>query len=146
MTLTTLKKRLNLAGQKKNDGIEQEALSAYEEAVSLYHGDYLEEYAFEDWIVTEREHLKLLYTRTLFEMADIYAGQSRYLEAAETLEKVPYSEVSDDQFLYNLTNYYILGGNRGKAIKRFKHYRSIMVSELGTEPAPAIAALIKKDN
>lgn len=131
---------------KKNDGIEQEALSAYEEAVSLYHGDYLEEYAFEDWIVTEREHLKLLYARTLFEMADIYAGQSRYLEAAETLEKVPYSEVSDDQFLYNLTNYYILGGNRGKAIKRFKHYRSIMVSELGTEPAPAIAALIKKDN
>lgn len=130
---------------KRIDGAEQEALNAYEEAVSLYRGDYLDEYAFEDWIVAERERLKSLYTRTLFEMAEIYAGRSRYIEAAETLEKAPYSEVSDDQFLYNLINYYILGGSRGKAIKRFKHYRSIMVSELGAEPDPAIAGLIKKD-
>ncbi len=135
------------AGQKEHiDGNIEEALNLYEQTVSLYRGDYLEEYVFEDWIINERERLKLLYTRTLFEMADIYASRSSYLEAAETLEKVPYSEVSDDQFLYNLTNYYIMGGNRGKAIKRFKHYRSIMVSELGTEPDPAIAALIKKDN
>lgn len=137
--------KVKLGREKKIDGAEQEALSAYEEAVSLYHGGYLEEYAFEDWIVAERERLKSLYTRTLFEMAEIYAARSMYREAAEILEKVPYSEVSDDQFLYNLVNYYILGGNRGKAIKRFKHYRSIMVSELGTEPDPAIAALIKKD-
>ncbi len=137
---------LKEAQKKHANGYIKEALDLYEHAVSLYRGDYLEEYVFEDWITSERDRLKAMYTRALFKLAEIYAARSMYLEAAETLEKAPYSEVSDDQFLYNLTKYYILGGNRGKAIKRFKHYRAIMISELGTEPEPAIAALIKKEN
>lgn len=129
--------------EKYLDGYQDEALSAYKEAVTLYRGDYLEEYSFEDWVIQEQERLKSLYTRTLFDLAEIWAKRSKYLDAAETLEKIPYSEACDDHFLYKLVTYYILAGSKSKAIKRFKHYRSIMISELGAEPDPSIAELFK---
>jgi DNA-binding SARP family transcriptional activator len=127
-------------------GNEEEAISCYEKAISLYHGDYLEEYTYEDWITEERERLRALYTKALIELADLLADCGKYIEAAETLEKTPRAEVSDDNFLYKLVNYYILAGSRSKAIRRFQHYRAIMVSELGIEPGPSIEWLFNQSS
>ncbi len=138
------KEAIKTARKHLLSGNEEKAIPCYEKAILLYHGDYLEEYTYEDWITEERERLRALYTKALIELADLLADRGKYIEAAETLEKTPRSEVCDDHFLYKLVNYYILAGSRSKAIRRFQHYRAIMVSELGIEPGPSIEWLFNQ--
>lgn len=135
---------LSLARRYLSDGFVEEAKHYFDKAVSIYKGDYLEEYTYEDWIIDERERLKNVFTKALTDYAEILAKEGCYLEAAEVLEKTPRTEVLDDQFIYKLVNYYILARSRSKAIRRYQHYRSVMISELGIEPDSSIERLLKQ--
>jgi|GEM_PF-1675166 len=126
------------------DGQKEESIRLFKKAVSLYRGDYLEEYIYEEWIENERERLRSIFTKAVNNLADLLANEGRFSEAAETLEKMPRSEVLDDHFLYKLVEYYILSNSRSKAIRRYQHYRSIIVSELGIEPDPVIETLFER--
>jgi two-component SAPR family response regulator len=135
---------INLARQSLTEGLLNEAKQYFDQAVSIYRGDYLEEYIYEDWIIAERERLIAVFTKALSDYAELLAEEGRYLEAAEVLEKTPRSEVLDDQFIYKLVNYYILARSRSKAIRRYQHYRSVMIGELGIEPDSSIEKLLKQ--
>ncbi len=137
-------KTVSIARRNLSEGFVEEAKHLLDKAVSIYQGDYLEEYTYEDWIIAERERLITVFTKALADYAELLAEEGRYLEAAEVLEKTPLSEVLDDQFIYKLVNYYILGRSRSKAIRRYQHYRSVMISELGVEPDPSIETLLKQ--
>jgi DNA-binding SARP family transcriptional activator/CheY-like chemotaxis protein len=125
------------------DNRDSEAAYAFENALALYRGKYLEEYSYHDWISTERERLATLLVAMLIELAEIYACREQYGLAAETLEKVPLLEVYEDRLLYSLISYYLQAGKKGLAFRRYNHHRSRLSDELGLEPDPQIGKLFQ---
>lgn len=133
---------VDLGRQNKLRGSDNEALNCFNQAISLYRGDFLEEYSYLDWIAEERERLQTLLVKTLVDLSEILAARGSYGEAADVLEKVPLIKNYDDQIFYNLINYFVLAKKKGKARKCYNHYRVLLLAELGVEPDPKIRKLL----
>ncbi len=127
-----------------HEGEDRAAARCFETALSLYRGDYLEEYLYEDWAAEERSRLRSLYLETLALYGAILAGQKKFSEAAEVLERAQLAALHDYDLLYDLINYYMLAGKEGRALERFKYYSALMRDELGLEPAPKVVSLIEQ--
>lgn len=125
------------------DNRDSEAIYAYENALALYRGKYLEEYSYHDWISSERERLEAMLPAMLVEMAEIYARRKKNARAAEMLERLPLIEIYEDRLLYSLISNYMQAGKKGLAMRRYDYYRNRLIAELGFEPDPQIGKLLQ---
>lgn len=132
--LDEFEEAINYGREKRASGQEQEALSAYSRALIFYHGDYLEEYLDEDWVLEEKNRLQELYIEALSGAAEILAKQGRYAEAGALMEEVPLLEICRGPFLPRMIDYYIQAGEEAKARKLLKSYREKCCEEVGIEP------------
>lgn len=75
---------------------QKEHIARLLKAVDLYKGDYLEEYPYEYYLQAEREKLKKLQIKNLYEIAEYYRGNREPAQAASYYEKIiqtdPYEE------------------------------------------------------
>jgi DNA-binding SARP family transcriptional activator len=55
------------------------AVAEYEIAINLYRGDLLSESPYEEWLVFERERLRVAYLDTLDHLSKIYFSEKRYV-------------------------------------------------------------------
>ena len=107
----------------------------YEEAESLYAGDFLEEDAYEDWAVALREEARAVYICTVRELADRaladgeFEGAARYLR--RILERDPYDEDAHLKLVTGLQS----AGQHGEARRAYQTYVGRLES-IGLEPAP----------
>lgn len=66
------------------------------QADELYQGDYFEEYPYEYYLEAEREHLRKIQIKNLYEIAEYYRENREYAQAANYYEKItrtdPYEE------------------------------------------------------
>ena len=121
-----------------------------EEAVALYHGDFLEGFFvrdcpdFEDWAAIEREPLRRL---VLDGLCDLVADcletgeyQSGTRHTARLLELDPLTEESHRQMMRLLAN----SGQRAAALEQYETCRQLLSGELGMEPAEETVALCER--
>ncbi len=128
--------------KKRLEGKADEASAIFEEALVLYRGDYLEEFAYKDWIIAERKRLQMLFQKTLSHYAATLAEKNRFIEAAETLERAQLVALYDEEILLALINYYLLAGKKDKALKRFQYYAAEIFKEQGIKPDGKIIELL----
>lgn len=128
--------------QHAKSGDSEAASAAFEEALTLYRGDYLAEFLYEDWLFDEKKRLQILFMKTLLASAALLAAGGRYSEAAEMLERAPLSEEYNEELLEAMVNYYLKAGKKEKAKQRFDYYCERLSEELGIKPAPKIVALL----
>ena len=112
-----------------------------------YSGPFLEG-EDEDWILVERERLHSLYVRAANELAQEYAGMTRYEEAVEVLRGVlaydPFRETVHRQLMVML----VLNGQRAEALRSHERWRDMMRRDLGICPMPRtveLMALVRSD-
>ncbi len=72
-----LEQRLNRARQLESSGDTAAAIRLYEQATSLYSGDYLPADRHVLWTANERASLQMLYANALNRLADLYAHEGR---------------------------------------------------------------------
>lgn len=111
-----------------------------EEAVSLYRGEFLEGFyvrnapAFEEWVLSEREHLRQMAVHALFSLVGHYATRGDYGRglnyATRLLALEPWHEEVHQQMMFLLA----LSGQRSAALNQFEICRRLLAEELGAEP------------
>ena len=111
-----------------------------EEAVALYRGEFLEGFyvrnapAFEEWVLSEREHLRQMAVHALFSLVAHYTTGGDYGRglsyATRLLMLEPWHEEVHQQMMFLLA----LSGQRSAALNQFEICRRLLAEELGAEP------------
>lgn len=112
-----------------------ERIGYYRKAINLYEGHYLSN-VNDDWVLVERERLKIAHITTLEELARLHLEIN---QLAECLEICKWAILQDR---YNETVYqlelqaYAAQGDRASVVRRYTEYKQIMERELGLPPSP----------
>ena len=128
----------------------QSTVRAFEEAVTLYRGPFLEGFSipdspdFEEWALLTREQLNRLMLQALHGLAAAYQELGQY-EAAlrhawKQVEMDPWQERAHRQVMALLT----LNGQRAAALAQYETCRRLLKSELGTEPSAQTRQLVEQ--
>lgn len=126
---------------------ERPGQQALESALALYRGPFLDGFrcddspAFAEWLLITREHFSHMALAVLQQLAALAIEQHRYAAAEEYCRRwlalEPWDETAHRQLMATLA----LSGNRGAALAHYQSCRSLLVQELGVEPAAETAAL-----
>lgn len=112
-------------------------LSTHQQLMSMYKGDYLEEFAFV-WAASEKERLRILWMQHISIVADYYKQNELYNELVllylRVIEIDPYTE----QHYYSLMQaYHIIGDYRSIEIQ-FALLQDMMQKEFNQKPSSVI--------
>lgn len=110
------------------------AISFFEQAVTIYKGDFLAEEPYEAWIDLKRDALRTNYIEILMTLARIYEEQEQSFQAAEYLKKAIQADHLYEEAYQNLMIVYADGGMITAAISLYEKWQQIAISELGVEP------------
>jgi DNA-binding SARP family transcriptional activator len=89
-----------------------------EEAVSLYQGDFLEDYDAE-WCLPIRERLRIRYRDALLELSECYVGQREFAAAVSVLSRAMAVDDLHEPVIRALMRLYTLDGRPGLALDAF---------------------------
>jgi DNA-binding SARP family transcriptional activator len=115
-------------------------LGGWLQALNLYHGDLLEG-VYDDWLLEERESLRLLYARVSHRAGDELLRQGRIDDLLPLAERLTQAEPYDEKALRTLLKAYQAAGRRGAALAAYDRFVAVAADELGTSPEPATDAL-----
>lgn len=139
-----------VSGARRGAGREEEDAGPLEEVVSLYRGDLLEGLAvedapvFEEWLLGERESLRLLVLSALRRLVALLRKRSETAKALSYARSLlaldPWLEEGHREVAELLAE----SGRRGAAIRQLEACRRVLMDELGTAPARETVALEKR--
>ena len=119
------------------------AIAHYQEALTLFQGDYLPERQYEDWSTTERERLQILALNVMTTLADILVTENPLESIRLTQRVLTIDPVWENAYRTQMTAY-LAQGNRPLAWRTYQQCEQMLAEELGVEPLPETQALIKK--
>ena len=97
---------------------------------------------YDDWVLIEREHFRLLRLSALERMAHCLAGDGRFGRAVEIALAAVAAEPLRETAHRALIEIHLAEGNRPEALRQFDVYRRLMRDELDLEPSLEMAALV----
>jgi DNA-binding SARP family transcriptional activator len=128
----------------------QAEITALQQAVDLYRGDFLEGFSladaclFEEWALLERERYRRLAMDALGRLTDGYLQRGEYeralLHAWRQVELDPWRETAHRQLMRLLA----LSGRRAEALIQYETCCRLLVEELGVPPAENTVALYEQ--
>ncbi|MRH43657.1 transcriptional regulator [Aquibacillus halophilus] len=102
--------------------------------LNLYEGDYLPDRRFEDWCLTERERLQVIYLRAAEKIAQVSVRLHDFELCIYWCEKILMEDNTWEEAYRLLMYCYYQKNNRPQAIKWFNKCKKILIAELGVEP------------
>ncbi len=122
-------------------------IEAFEQAISLYRGLFLEGFALDDnpeydtWLSRKRRTLEGLYLETLADTMQVCLDREIYDKAIACAERyLRIDELSEDIHRH-LIALYALSGNRSAALRQFERCAAILERELNVSPLPETRAV-----
>lgn len=117
-----------------------ERAEAFRLAIDLYRGDYLAGGAFE-WAEARREALRFQYARALLGAAGREAALRHWAEALALYERALALDPFDEAAHLGRMRTLLEGGAPAEALAHYREHERRLRREVGTEPAPPLAAL-----
>ncbi len=121
-----------------------------EEAVALYHGDFLAQLSsidsapFEEWLVVKREALHQRAAEALAQLARHHEQWGDTVRARQLLTRLielePWDEAAYGQLMRSLAR----AGQRSAALAQYETCRRILAEQFGVEPSPVTQKLIEQ--
>jgi DNA-binding SARP family transcriptional activator len=113
--------------------------AALAEAVALYGGDLLEGRT-DEWVLAERDRLRLRHLDALDELAGLHEAGGRLAEAVAVAERLRLADPLREETHRRLMRLHAARGDRARAVAAFHECSSVLERELGVPPAPATRA------
>ena len=120
------------------------------QALTLYQGEFLAGFyvratpAFEEWVLAQREQLRLLALRGLTALADFYIAQGAhsagFAATQQLLALEPWSEAGHLQQMVLLVQM----GQRAAALAQYEQGRTLLAAEFGAQPLPLLTAFYEQ--
>lgn len=117
------------------------ALNHYRRALSLYTGDFLEEYIYEDWCSEERGHLRTLYLRAADRLSRALLKDHTWEAAIQVCQLIITRDNCWENAYRLMMVAYARLGNRAQALRIYQSLEDHLRAELGVDPAPETRAL-----
>ena len=108
----------------------------YRRALSLYRGEYLQEYPYADWCSEERERLLALYLRTADRLARALVEQRHWEEAITICQAILARDNCWEQAYRLLMIAYTRLGNRAQVQRTYRRCVETLREELAVSPSP----------
>lgn len=118
-----------------------QSIPHYQQALALYEGDYLAEFAYEEWSGEKRRQLREFYLQAADRLARIFVDLERWDEAVEVCQAILSREVTWEQAYRLMMISYDRLGNRPQALKTYQRAVDVLRAEIDTEPAAETVAL-----
>jgi DNA-binding SARP family transcriptional activator len=115
-------------------------LTGLREAVALYVGDLLEG-CDDEWLLGERERLRLRLLDALVELAVCCEARGALAEAVSYAERVLRADPLREEVYRQLMRLHDTRGDRAQALRAYHVCASTLDRELGVEPSPATEAV-----
>jgi ATP/maltotriose-dependent transcriptional regulator MalT/DNA-binding SARP family transcriptional activator len=118
------------------------ARDLYRRALSLYKGDYLQEFPYEEWANQERTRLLNRYLRTAERLAGSLLREDHWAEAIDVCHALLDHDNCWEPAYQIMINAYLKSGNRTQAIRTYQRCEQTLRSELDLPPSSATQKLI----
>jgi two-component SAPR family response regulator len=115
----------------------------YEQATSLYRGEYLENFYY-DWVFPERRRLTQAYLSALSALADFHFTHKRYTNALELLQRALRVDNLLEDLHCKMMRVYAALGDRPGLVRQYQELKDILYSDLGIEPLASTAKLYQR--
>ncbi len=120
----------------------EKAMGHYENGLTLYAGNFLQEYPYEEWAVEMREHLLTRYLRTAERVAQVQTAQANWEGVIVTCEAIlRYDSCWEQAYRLLMTAYHQLD-NRPQVIRVYRRCRQLLQDELGIAPSESTISLL----
>ncbi|MCD4721663.1 MAG: protein MalT [Desulfobacula sp.] len=110
------------------------ALKFYEKAVGIYKGDYFAEEPYLEWISRKRDLFQARYGKLLQKKAMLHEELDQIDKAVETWQLILAADPYFEPAYQNLMILYADSGQKNRAMDVFRECRSLLKTDLGTEP------------
>ena len=97
---------------------------------------------YDDWLLIEREKYRQLRLHALEALATQLTALARYGEAAETALTAIAGEPLRESAHRVLIRVHLAEGNPSEALRHYRLFRELLLTELGLEPSEQIAELV----
>ena len=135
---------LKSAEQHLNADEAAQAQTEFEQAVSLYQGDFLADDPDETWAIVTREHLRLRYLDALDELARLRFAAGDYVGCAEScLRILSYDTCREDAHCL-LMRCHSRRGQPQLALRQYHSCAAALDHELQLSPAPSTTELFHR--
>lgn len=111
------------------------AVTQYQTALSLYQGEYLQEYPYAEWCSEERERLRGLYLRAAERVARALADRGAWAEVVEVCEAMLARDNCWEEAYRLLMTAQARLGNRSQALRTYQRCVEALLAELDVEPS-----------
>ena len=120
---------IDAAKQSRNA---EEKYKLFEEAIRMYHGDFLNDVDYE-WAILEREHFRRLYIDTLITLSEYYYKIRKFELAQSYAQNAIKAEPGNEAGHQLAMKIYAGMKNKPGIVKQFEKYKKITVDHLGNE-------------
>ena len=117
------------------------AIPVLERALAMWSGAPYEEFADEEWAVTEANRLVELKCAATENLAEHLLAVGEYDRAIQTLGELVGEHPLRDRPRGQLMRAYAGAGRQAEALRVFRDYRSYLLAEIGSEPSAAVVAI-----
>lgn len=129
--------------QASREGPPPAAIATLEDAVALYHGDFLAGF-YDDWVVREQDRLRERYLEALHRLVELNKAQGNYKSAATHAGELVHYDPLQEEAHRELMRLYFLLGRPHDAIQQYRECYDVMTEEFGFEPSPETTALYQE--
>jgi len=122
---------------------EELAAHWYEQAISLYHGEYLDNLYY-NWLFAERHRLAQTYISALRDLANFHFVHERFTNALELLQRaLRVDNLNEDLHCQAMRTYVALGDQAG-LVHQYQDLKKTLSAELGMEPLVSTQKLYQR--
>jgi DNA-binding SARP family transcriptional activator len=130
------------AGRRLEDAGDLTAAAAeYEQATSLYQGDFMADDLADDWPVLVRERQRVAYVDTLDRLSHIYFSQEQYASCVTLCQLILAQDNCREDAHCRLIRCYSRQGQHHLALRQYQICLEALRKELDVEPAPTTTQL-----
>jgi DNA-binding SARP family transcriptional activator len=120
---------------------QDDAVEHYQQAQHLYRGDFLEDLPYDEWVLADRRHLRMLYIETVNRLAEARLDAGAIDEALELSLQLLGRDPCDESAHRRAMRCYARSGNRGLLMQQYETCADAMERILGLPPDPATVEL-----
>lgn len=125
-------------------GQHEAAMRAFTAAASLYHGEYLQDDPYSDWLAPERGLLREQYITLLVGLATLHAAARNVHAAIAACRSALALDPCRESVHRILMSCLWEAGRRSEAVYQYHVCREVLARELGLSPLPETTALLQE--
>ena len=143
-------RQVDKAVTQRASPLADDGVGALAEAVEWYQGDFLEGFyvrgapAFEEWVLLQRERLRLSMAQALHRLARHYTACRRYSLAIEYTARLQALEPGQEEVYRQMMLLLAVTGQQGAALRQYPICRQALAKELGVEPSEQTRVLYER--